>query len=116
MFADYSIPEFRGLRRLIFWHGRNFSQRLVDAVCLNIYKNMSISIALSCYNMWAGFSGYQQTEQIYWAMYNSNMTLICIAGNFLFDYDIPFAKAARDIDQQRIPGPKLSKEKVQINS
>lgn len=25
MFADYSIPEFRGLRRLLFWHGRNFS-------------------------------------------------------------------------------------------
>ena len=25
MFADYSIPEFRGLRRLIFWHGRNVS-------------------------------------------------------------------------------------------
>ena len=22
-FADYSIPEFQGLRRLILWHGRN---------------------------------------------------------------------------------------------
>ena len=57
MFADYSIPEFRGLRRLIFWHGRNFSQRIGDFICLCIWKNMSLSITLSCYNMYAGYSG-----------------------------------------------------------
>jgi P-type E1-E2 ATPase len=62
MFADYSIPEFRGLRRLIFWHGRNFSQRLTDFICLNVWKNMSISTALSFYNCFAGFSGLQQIE------------------------------------------------------
>jgi P-type E1-E2 ATPase len=62
MFADYSIPEFRGLRRLIFWHGRNFSQRMIDFICLCIWKNMSISTALSFYNCYAGFSGLQQCE------------------------------------------------------
>lgn len=62
MFADYSIPEFRGLRRLIFWHGRNFSQRVGDFICLCVWKNMSISTALSFYNCFAGFSGLQQLE------------------------------------------------------
>lgn len=57
MFADYSIPEFRILRRLLFWHGRNFSQRLGDFICICIWKNMSLSTALSFYNCFAGFSG-----------------------------------------------------------
>jgi hypothetical protein len=35
--------------------------------------------------MWAGFSGLQQCEQIYWMMFNSNMTLIALLGNFAFD-------------------------------
>lgn len=107
MFADYSIPEFRGLRRLIFWHGRNFSQRIADFICLCIWKNMSLSIALSCYNMVAGYSGLQQCEQIYWMFFNSNMTLIALFGNFFFDQDILLSWSAQDPNQMLIPGEPL---------
>jgi hypothetical protein len=36
--------------------------------------------------------------------FNSNMTLIAIAGNFFFDQDISLAWSASDPNQQRIPG------------
>lgn len=116
MFADYSIQEFRGLRRLIFWHGRNFSQRLVDFICLCVWKNMSISTCLSFYNCFAGFSGLQQCEQIYWMMFNSNMTLTAIAGNFFFDQDVPFERSASDPNQQMIPGEPVHQLKQTIKS
>lgn len=36
-------------------------------------------------------------------MFNSNMTLTPLAGNFFFDQDILFEWSATDPDQQRIP-------------
>jgi phospholipid-transporting ATPase len=56
-YADYALPEFRSLRRLIFWHGRNFGNRVCDYICSNIFKNMAFSNMLWVYNCWAGYSG-----------------------------------------------------------
>lgn len=56
-YADYALPEFRTLRRLIFWHGRNFGNRVCDYICSNIFKNMAFSNMLWVYNCWAGYSG-----------------------------------------------------------
>lgn len=36
-------------------------------------------------------------------MFNSNMTLTALAGNFFFDQDILFEWSATDPDQQKIP-------------
>ena len=124
MFSDYAIPEFKALRRLILWQGRNFGQRIGDFTCHTIFKNMCISCALSIYNIWGGYSGLQQVEQIYWMMFNSNLTLISITFNFIFDQDLPFTKAARDPDQHefrelavirsKAEGIEMSDEQVQV--
>ena len=36
-------------------------------------------------------------------MFNSNLTLIALTGNFVFDQDVPFAYAAKDPDQLKLP-------------
>lgn len=56
-FSDYSIAEFRSLRKLILWHGRQFGQGAGDFLCTNVFKSVAFSMSLSTYNFYAGFSG-----------------------------------------------------------
>lgn len=56
-FSDYSIAEFRSLRKLVLWHGRQFGVGAGDFVCTCIYKNVAFSIALTMGNFYAGYSG-----------------------------------------------------------
>jgi len=56
-FADYALLEFRHLRRLLFWHGRNFGTRVSDFQCTCIFKSIAFSVSIVCYNLFAGFSG-----------------------------------------------------------
>jgi P-type E1-E2 ATPase len=69
-FSDYALVEFRSLRRLIFWHGRNFGTRVCDFICWNIFKNMAFSNILWMYNVYAGYSGFQCLEDFYYVFYN----------------------------------------------
>jgi magnesium-transporting ATPase (P-type) len=49
-FADYALPEFRALRRLIFWHGRNFGSRVCDYMCTCTFKSMAFSNIMWMFN------------------------------------------------------------------
>ena len=73
-YADYAVQEFRALRRLVLWHGRNFGNRVADYQCTNIFKNMTFSVVFVFYNIWAGFSGMQCFEDFYYAYYNICLT------------------------------------------
>lgn len=39
-FADYAIPRFKDLRRVLFWHGRPYGVRLINLVQFVLYKAM----------------------------------------------------------------------------
>jgi P-type E1-E2 ATPase len=39
-FADYALPKFKDLRRLLFWHGRSFGSKLQRAILCNLFKSM----------------------------------------------------------------------------
>ena len=56
-FADYSIPQYKNLRRLIFWHGRPFGERLLNAVTWLIFRSMVFAICIFYLNLNNGFSG-----------------------------------------------------------
>ena len=56
-FSDYSIGEFRSLRKLVLWHGRQFGQGAGDFICTCLFKNVAFSFALCTYNAYAGYSG-----------------------------------------------------------
>lgn len=93
-FSDYALVEFRSLRRLIFWHGRNFGTRVCDFICWNIFKNMAFSNMLWAYNMYAGYSGWQMLDGVYYAFYNTFLTVTAMGMTMLCDQDVPFAKSA----------------------
>jgi len=56
-FADYSIPQYKHLRRLLFWHGRPFGERIMNAVVWLIFRSMTFSICIFYLNLINGFSG-----------------------------------------------------------
>jgi magnesium-transporting ATPase (P-type) len=93
-FSDYALVEFRSLRRLIFWHGRNFGTRVCDFICWNIFKNMAFSNMLWAYNVYAGYSGWQMLDDVYYAVYNILLSVTAMGMTMLSDQDAPFSKSA----------------------
>ena len=56
-FADYSIPVFEDLRRLLLWHGRSFSTKMQNVMLWSTSRSMIFSIALFWLNFWTLQSG-----------------------------------------------------------
>jgi len=84
-FADYALPEFRALRRLIFWHGRNFGSRVCDYMCTCTFKSMAFSNIMWMFNCQAGYSGIQPLEDVYYAFYNVLLTVFAMGMIMLVD-------------------------------
>ena len=38
-FADYAVPKFKDLRRLLFWHGRSFGKKIALVILIGLYKS-----------------------------------------------------------------------------
>ena len=55
--ADFSIAQFRFLRRLLLVHGRWDYCRMTKVVLYSFYKNIVITLSLFYYNSLAAFSG-----------------------------------------------------------
>lgn len=94
-FSDYSIPEFRSLRKLILWHGRQFGQGAGDFLCNCIFKNVAFATSLTTYNLFAGLSGMQPVDSIFWLGYNVITTTFQLGWTFLLDQDAPMIHAAK---------------------
>jgi len=91
-FADYSIPSFYGLKRLVFWHGLPFGKKSFETLFpLSIYKGvifMSSSLVLNFYN---GYSGLAPVDYFYYALFgviNTTMfpVIIYVASTYA-DYE-----------------------------
>ena len=50
-FSDYAIPQFKDLRRLLFWHGRQFGVNFINYTKLYIHKSSAFAICLFYYNL-----------------------------------------------------------------
>lgn len=91
-FADYAIPRFKDLRRVLFWHGRPYGYRLINLVNFVLYKAM-IKSANNYGLQWVnGFSGFQAVEGLMHVLFNITMT---VWFNFIvsvYDQDVSFAK------------------------
>lgn len=84
-FSDYSIAEFRSLRKLVLWHGRQFGQGASGFVCTCIFKNIAFSVALTVFNFYAGCSGLQPIDSVFWMSYNLIITTFQMGWTFLLD-------------------------------
>lgn len=56
-FADYAVPEFKHLRRLLFVHGRAVGVKTVNFLAWSNYKSALYSVISIYFNITNGFSG-----------------------------------------------------------
>jgi len=56
-FADYAVPRFKDLRRLLFWHGRPFGGKLQSVIMCSMFKQMIFGTCLFYLQLCNGYSG-----------------------------------------------------------
>ena len=91
-FSDYALPNFKGLRRLLFWHGRRFGERAIPYLSTNLFKTTLFMTPNLWNNMMNGFSGLALQVSFYYALYNVMNTVFVSAGLLLLDQDVTFNK------------------------
>lgn len=64
-------------------------------MCSNVFKNMAFSNLLWIYNTSAGYSGLQCLEDMYYAVFNVNLTVQAMGMVMLVDQTISFAHSAQ---------------------
>lgn len=88
-FSDYSVPQFKGLRRLLLWHGTSYARKAYSAYYpVNVYKGTLIFIANFYQNMFNGFSGLNIFDHYYLKLFNVIITTFCFLLFQIFDYDV----------------------------
>lgn len=74
-FADYSLPEFQGLRRLIMWHGRSFGLKAYSVfIPQAIFKGQIYMATMFWPNWFNGFSGMNIYTHFYQSLYPVSLT------------------------------------------
>lgn len=91
-FADFGIPSFKDLRRLLFWHGSPFGARLTNFVNSIMFKNFMIVTAVVLDQFYRGFSGYFEIPDLLLALFQINMCLILQASYVLVHKDVLYGK------------------------
>lgn len=84
-FSDYAIPQFKVLRRLLFWHGRSFGVRFSNFVKWFLWKNSIFSFLAFFFNLHNGFSASSPFDDTFYALYEVTCTALAILLYFIFD-------------------------------
>lgn len=83
--ADYAIGEFKLLKRLLFFHGRENYRRNATLVLYNFYKNLIVFLPNAYFGYFNYFSGQNLYEQTGPVLYNLFFTAAPIIVYALFD-------------------------------
>ncbi len=84
-FSDYAVPQFKVLRRLLFWHGRSFGVRFSNFVKWFLWKSAISGILRFFFNLHNGFSASTPFDDTFYALYDVTCTSIAILRYFVFD-------------------------------
>ncbi len=74
--ADYALPEFRMLWRLLFVHGRWNYIRISEMILYFFYKNMVYTLPQWLTAFYCGYSGQTLYDDIYVTLYNLIFTAL----------------------------------------
>ena len=88
--AEYSIPQFSYLRRLLFVHGRYSYHRMTHFILHFFYKNIAMEIGEAWYSIFSGFSG--QIYYLDWftpGFFNLFWTNLSSMAFFALEQDVP---------------------------
>eukprot|EP00002_Diphylleia_rotans_P034571 TRINITY_DN743_c0_g1_i4.p1 TRINITY_DN743_c0_g1~~TRINITY_DN743_c0_g1_i4.p1 ORF type:complete len:1152 (-),score=276.77 TRINITY_DN743_c0_g1_i4:216-3671(-) len=99
--SDYSIAQFRFLKRLLLVHGRWSYIRTSKVIVYSFYKNMALQLSQFCFACVSAFSGQTMIESWTLSLYNVFFTSLPI---------IVLGALDRDVSEKRIAeNPQLYK-------
>ena len=87
--SDYSIAQFKFLRFLLFFHGREAYRRNSYSVCYMFYKNMIETVPIFMFGTLSKFSGTLIYNSALYASYNTFFTALPIIWFATFDLEYP---------------------------
>jgi len=93
--ADFAIGQFKFLKPLLFFHGREAYRRNSLLVLYNFYKNFLYVVPQFYFGFYAAFAGQPLYEQLIYQMYNITMTSMPILWYCVYDF-----QHKKDIDMQ----------------
>jgi len=87
--ADYAIPKFRHLEKLLFVHGRYALLRNTKVIYQSFYKNSTIFLVIVWYSFWNGASGLAIYADWTMTIYNVILTSLPVFAIGIFEKDLP---------------------------
>jgi phospholipid-transporting ATPase len=93
--ADFAIGQFKFLKPLLFYHGREAYRRNSLLILYNFYKNFLYVVPQFYFGFYAAFAGQPLYEQMIYQMYNITMTSLPILWYSVYDFE-----HKKDIDMQ----------------
>jgi len=93
--SDYAIAQFKFLKVLLFFHGRESYRRNAYAVSYMFYKNILETVPIYIFGIFSLFSGTQIYNSSLYISYNVFFTALPIIWFSTFDYDYPKAVIVR---------------------
>eukprot|EP00756_Hemistasia_phaeocysticola_P006710 Hpha_TRINITY_DN13967_c0_g1::TRINITY_DN13967_c0_g1_i1::g.35385::m.35385/K14802/DRS2, ATP8A; phospholipid-transporting ATPase len=106
--ADYAIPRFRHLKRLVAVHGRYALYRNAFCACFSFYKNLVLTVNQFYFAMYCGFSGTTVYDSWLLAVKNTLFTFLPPLFIGCFEKDIPEPTL-----EDPVSGPPLFRELAQ---
>lgn len=88
--ADFAIPEFRALWRLLMCHGRWSYIRNAEMVLYFFYKNIVFTMPMMLFAFYNGFSGQTIYDDYYITFYNLAFTNMPLLVNACSDKDFDY--------------------------
>ncbi|XP_053742778.1 phospholipid-transporting ATPase ID [Synchiropus splendidus] len=86
--SDYSIAQFRYLRRLLLVHGRWSYFRMCNFLYYFFYKNFAFTLIHFWYGFFCGFSAQTVYDQWFITLFNVVYTSLPVLAIGLFDQDV----------------------------
>ena len=90
-FSDYAIANFQDLRRVLFWHGRPYGNRMVNFLRWCLLKDMLVSAGTFCMQWYNGFSGFTPIDGLMFSLYDVALTTIFFTISSIFDHDLSYS-------------------------
>lgn len=87
--SDYAIGEFRHLRRLLLFHGRESYRKNSFLVCYNFYKNVLLVLPQFWYGFFNFFSGQTLYDKFLYQFFNLFYTSMPIVVYAVIDREFP---------------------------
>ena len=85
--SDFAIGEFKLLKRLLFYHGRENYRRNSYLIIYNFYKNILFGASFFWFGFYSGFSGTTFFDKFLTEFFNTLFTSIPIMLYAIFDHE-----------------------------